>query len=184
MPFLEFGAQYNSINFNCGPYVYMAPDVNANDSMATKVNTYVCPSDLPNYPPFDPSKYFGTAQTSYGMVLGNTEILLHVYQNPPTTMSNCGRIAPDGPFGIEFTYRTVDITDGLSNTLFFGETSRFTNEPSTFGTLSSFFNTWVTTGGFCEHGRHERHPAAGHGLYRAADQRPGTAVLRQQRRER
>ena len=146
MPFLDLGAQYNSINFNFGPYVYNAA-ANAT-SMATKVNAYVCPSDFPNYPfPFDPSKYIGTAQTSYGMVLGNMEILLHVYQNPPTTMSHCGRIAPDGPFGIEFTYRTVDITDGLSNTLFFGETSRFTNEPSTFGTLPSFLNTWVMTGG-------------------------------------
>jgi prepilin-type N-terminal cleavage/methylation domain-containing protein/prepilin-type processing-associated H-X9-DG protein len=145
MPFLELGAQYNSINFNFRSNVF---DATANaTSMATKVNTYVCPSDFPNYPlPFDPSKYIGTAQTSYGMVLGNMEILLHVNQNPPTTMSNCGRVAPDGPFGIEFTYRTVDITDGLSNTLFFGETSRFTNEPSTYGTGSSYFNTWVLTG--------------------------------------
>ncbi|MDR3634952.1 MAG: DUF1559 domain-containing protein [Isosphaeraceae bacterium] len=144
MPYLESGTQYNTINYNYGQYVYNAT-VNTT-GLSTKINVYVCPSDQPAYP-LNPAQYIGTSQTSYGMVLGSTEIFFYLYANAPTTMSYCGRIAPDGPFGVEYTYRIADVTDGLSNTLFFGETSRFKGEPGTFGSVPSFFNTWTTAGG-------------------------------------
>jgi prepilin-type processing-associated H-X9-DG protein len=145
MPHLESGPLYNSINFNYDGYVYDA-DVNTT-SMATKVGTYVCPSDLPSFP-LDPEEYIGTAQTSYGFVAGNIDVASWVWAFPPTTLPYCGALAPDGPFGVAYTYRLADVADGLSNTLFFGETSRFRGEPSTFDPygIPSFFNTWVTTG--------------------------------------
>ncbi len=144
MPFLEAGNQYNAFNFNYFDVVYNAP-VNTT-ALSTVVRTYICPSDLPAYP-LNPAIFIGTSQTSYAMNLGNTEIFRYVFANPPTTMPYCGRIEPDGPFGVEFTYRLAAIQDGTSNTIFFGETSRFLGEPSTFSTVSSFFNTWTTCGG-------------------------------------
>jgi prepilin-type N-terminal cleavage/methylation domain-containing protein/prepilin-type processing-associated H-X9-DG protein len=144
MPHLESGNQYNSINFNFGNLVYNAT-VNTT-ALSTFVKTYVCPSDMQAVP-LDPSKFIGTSQTSYAMNLGNTEIFRYVFANPPTMMPYCGRIEPDGPFGVEYTYRMASIVDGLSNTIFFGEASRFVGEPSTFSTVSSFFNTWTTCGG-------------------------------------
>ena len=151
MPYLEQGSQYNAINYNLFAggqgYVYNASQNTT--ALSTKVAAYVCPSDFPNFP-LDPTMYIGTAQTSYGMVLGNTEVLYYVYANPPTQMAYCGTIAPDGPFGVEYTFRIADITDGTSNTLFFGETARFRGEPATFSGVTSFFNTWVTAGGIWE----------------------------------
>ena len=144
MPFMELGNQYNSINFNYGNLVYNAR-VNTT-GLSAKVTLYICPSDLPAYP-LDPTKYIPTSQTSYAMNIGNTEIFRYVYANPPTTMPDCGRIEPDGPFGVEYTYRIASIRDGTSNTIFFGEASRFLGEPSTYLTVSSFFNTWTTAGG-------------------------------------
>ena len=38
----------------------------------------------------------------------------------------------DGAFSRDFVYNTAKITDGLSNTMFIGETSRFLNDPETF----------------------------------------------------
>jgi prepilin-type N-terminal cleavage/methylation domain-containing protein/prepilin-type processing-associated H-X9-DG protein len=144
MPYLEGGNQYASINYNWFQFVYNAP-VNST-AFAAKVATYICPSDLPSFP-LDPTKFIATPQTSYAMVAGNTEIILYRY-NPGTNDAYCNAITPDGPFGRQFTYGVQNITDGTSNTVFWGETSRFKNEPANYSTVSSFFNTWVTAGGF------------------------------------
>ncbi len=143
LPFLEGNNQYNAINYNLGSNVYNHP---ANSTaLSTKVNAYFCPSDQQSIP-LDPARYIATAQTSYGMNLGNTELFMNTYANPPTTLAYCGKIPPDGPFGLEYTFRVADMLDGTSNTIYFGETSRFRGEPSMFGSLTSFFNTWTTAG--------------------------------------
>ena len=145
MPFLELGALYNSINFNFGSSVYNAP-ANAT-SMATKVNTYVCPSDLPNYPFLRPEQRHRDRPDFVRD--GAREHRDPLAPLPESTNDHESLWQDRAGRALR---RRVHLPDGrhhrrFSNTLFFGETSRFTNEPSTFGTLSSFLNTWVMTGG-------------------------------------
>ena len=40
-------------------------------------------------------------------------------------------------FNADYTYRVANVTDGLSNTLFVGETSRYNNDPD-----GNFFYSW------------------------------------------
>jgi prepilin-type N-terminal cleavage/methylation domain-containing protein/prepilin-type processing-associated H-X9-DG protein len=144
LPQLGQGPVYNAINFN-SQTGYQDP---ANTTaLVTTVDTYLCPSDLPSYPLPVNLGAVPTPQTSYGMVAGVGECLLYGYA-VPSTLPYCEAIEPDGVFGRNYTYRLANVTDGLSNTLFVGETSRFVGEPSSFpGTGEpSFFNAWSFAG--------------------------------------
>jgi prepilin-type N-terminal cleavage/methylation domain-containing protein/prepilin-type processing-associated H-X9-DG protein len=150
MPYVEQGAVYNGINFG---YYNLGYNATVNTSiLATVVKLYICPSDLPSFPLDVNAGYVPTPQTSYGLVAGVGECIGYYYQVPPAR-PYCEAIEPDGPFGINYTYRLQQISDGQSNTLLLGETSRFPGEPSTFpnsvpryGGEPSFFNTWTMTG--------------------------------------
>ena len=134
--FIEQSSYNNSFNFN----LPATEGTGANyTSCSVKVASYICPSDTPSNPP---SGYRWYGQGSYSTVVGNNELSLYRYtsQNP----FDCKYILPDGAFGINYTYKYSDIVDGLSNTLFVGETSRFRNEPAT---SVDVFN-WYTTGGW------------------------------------
>ncbi len=144
LPQLEQGNIFNAINFH-SPYGYQ--DIGNTTGLSTLVSTYLCPSDLPSYPLPVNLGAIPTPQTSYGLVAGVGECLLYGYA-VPSTRPFCDAIEPDGPFGKNYTYGVKSMRDGLGNTLFMGETSRFIGEPSAFpGTGEpSFFNTWTITG--------------------------------------
>ena len=145
LPYVEQTTIYGNFNFNS--------KVGYNDSVnytaeRSLIRSFVCPSDLPNIPLA--SNYLPqTPQGSYGFVAGTWDSLLLTTATDGST-PNCGSLMPDGAFGKNWNYKYSDITDGLSNTAFVGETSRFKNEPATLVNVSNvgnFLNTWVTAGG-------------------------------------
>ena len=137
LPQVEQTAVFNSINFNSPNGYKSALNQTAT---ANKIASYVCPTDPPNTPnPSNPPGQvlnYQTPQCSYGFVAGVTESLYY----PLTSGPNCGAVPPDGVFGQNWNYPISSITDGLSNTAFVGEVSRFVNEPP------SVLNSWPLTG--------------------------------------
>jgi prepilin-type N-terminal cleavage/methylation domain-containing protein/prepilin-type processing-associated H-X9-DG protein len=99
-------------------------------ALITKINSYVCPSDLKQTPYTLAQSNNPYSQSSYAGNAGTTDIFRWYY--------GCGggEIPPDGPFGKSVSYTIADITDGTSNTIFVGETSRFINDPD------QVFNEW------------------------------------------
>ena len=135
--FVEQSTRYNAFNFD---YAAVEPATGTNYTAdSIKVASFLCPSDGTSSPP---SGYRWYAQGSYGAVAGNTDIA--VYRYTSDNLTDCKYLLPDGVFGANYTYRYADVLDGLSNTLFIGETSRFRNEPS--ATVDVF--NWNTTGGW------------------------------------
>ncbi len=120
LQFVEQSAQFNSINFQGDNN-----SIRNNTAFNAKISSYLCPSDLPADPV--PSNYPGYSQGSYGANFGNTEVI--ATSNYPATDPYCGYAISDGPFGANYHFRLADITDGTSNTIFVGETSRFRNDP-------------------------------------------------------
>jgi hypothetical protein len=150
LPYQELGTISNSINFYIPSYGVTVSSSGASDAWGgyqataflTKVNTYLCPSDqwprqdfrqlatvlsAPGTNPYSPTSYAGVA--------GTIECMWYGYWGT-TTQRYCEAIEPNGMFGKNYTYRVADVTDGTSNTLFVGETGRYTNEPI------STFNFW------------------------------------------
>jgi prepilin-type N-terminal cleavage/methylation domain-containing protein/prepilin-type processing-associated H-X9-DG protein len=141
-PFIEQTTTFNAANFmSLNGY----RSVVNTTSFGQKIATYLCPSDLPNYPLNPAAGQIPSPQCSYAMNVGVTECFLFSFTDKVNN-PNCGSITPDGPFGKNWDYRFADITDGLSNTIFFGEASRFRNEPATWGATPSFFSSYAMTG--------------------------------------
>ncbi len=129
LPYMEGGAAFNSWNL-AYPYYYTQ---NATGSNA-KLASYVCPSDTPSAA--DPSGDFTIAQASYGGVQGTQDQNIWNWANvgplpDPTGQfsSTCNVGSGDGVFAPYYCQRISSLTDGTSNTLMFGEMSRFINEP-------------------------------------------------------
>jgi prepilin-type N-terminal cleavage/methylation domain-containing protein/prepilin-type processing-associated H-X9-DG protein len=129
LPYLEGGAAYNAWNI-----LRVYNSVSNNTGSNTKLASYICPSDTPSAP--DPTGDFPAAQASYAAVEGTQEQLIWnwaVTQAPPDPggqfVSTCNQGPGDGAFGPDYAQRISALTDGTSNTLFFGEMSRFINEP-------------------------------------------------------
>ncbi len=147
MPFCEQVPLYNGINFQsvAGEYSLRNSTV-----LNTKVANYICPSDLPNFP-LDTSKgLIPTPQGSYAMSVGVKDSMTYSANPGDGYDKACLQIDPDGVFGVNYDYKLADVTDGLSNTIFVGEASRFRNEPTTAlpdGT-PSFHGAWPMTGVF------------------------------------
>ncbi len=128
----------NSINFSLGSVDTTGPYGTAVNSAAcnstaynTVVNSYLCPSDNISKSSVTTP---GQSQTSYGGVVGNVDVT-HWWYGCPAAPSP--QAQGDGMFNADYVYRVSDITDGLSNTLFVGETSRYTNDPD-----GTSFYTW------------------------------------------
>ena len=121
LPFLERGAHYNALNFN-----RTWTSNRQGTAFSATVSTFLCPSDglATKLPP--PNVQF--MQASYAAVAGSTEVFVFTY-SPPTNADRCGILDADGAFGVTAVSRVADIRDGLSATLFLGESSRFPNEP-------------------------------------------------------
>ncbi len=131
LPFLEGGNQYNVMNFS---RPYNSPQqVTAYE---TRVASYICPSDTTAIK-LDPTVFISTSQTSYAAQRGLRENIF--WSASPANASNrCGANDGEGLFGVNIAYRVADVIDGTSNTMMFGETSRFKEEESS----SSHFNFW------------------------------------------
>ena len=141
LPYIEQSQVSAAINFSIGAAdttgVYaIAVNGAASNSTAynTKINGFICPSDFSKAVTTGVPGY---SQTSYGAVAGNVDIWHWTYGCPG---SPSNRIQPDGMFGYDYTYRVADVSDGLSNTMFVGEWSRFKNDPD------GAWNFWTTPG--------------------------------------
>jgi prepilin-type N-terminal cleavage/methylation domain-containing protein/prepilin-type processing-associated H-X9-DG protein len=135
---MEQAPLYNSINFLLGSWDTTGPYGDGVNSAAanltaynTRVNAYLCPSDILG--PFTLT-FPGNTQVSYAGVLGNNDVY-HWWFGCPA--SPTPEAESDGMFNADYTYRAADVSDGLSNTLFVGETSRYRNDPD-----GTFFYTW------------------------------------------
>ena len=145
LPFVEQTAVYNAINFQLGSVDTTGPyglAVNGAASNSTAYNSvisaYLCPSDTQKD---STNSTPGYSQTSYGGVIGNTDVY-HWWMGCPTDPpGGHPQIESDGMFNADYSYRPSDVTDGLSNTLFVGETSRFRNDPD-----GNFFYFWSSDG--------------------------------------
>ncbi|WP_152053334.1 DUF1559 domain-containing protein [Tautonia marina] len=121
LPYMEQGAQTSAYNFEVA-----ATWFKNETATLSRVSSYVCPSDDEHE---DVSaSWFTTYQTSYAAVAGMTESTWYSWGGT-TNADRCNAIESEGPFGRNFAYKFADIRDGLSNTIFIGETSRFRNEP-------------------------------------------------------
>ena len=132
LPYVEGGNQYNVFNIT-RPYNSIANLT----GMSVLVSTYLCPSDTPADQ--DPSGDITPAQASYGAARGTFETTifnwaLASFPDPAQPYySACNWGGSDGMFGPEQSVKVSSVTDGLSNTLLFGEMSRFKNEPAGSG---------------------------------------------------
>jgi prepilin-type processing-associated H-X9-DG protein len=129
LPYIEGNANYNAFNITRRTN-YIGNDT----ATSTIVSAYICPSDTKATPP-DPTYFAAEAQGSYATSRGRQENIgynwaLAAYPDPNAPYySTCNYGGGDGMFGPENSVKIGDVTDGLSNTFFFGEMSRFRNEP-------------------------------------------------------
>jgi prepilin-type N-terminal cleavage/methylation domain-containing protein/prepilin-type processing-associated H-X9-DG protein len=145
LPYLEATAQYNSINF------YVSAGYGRNSTgYNTKLGVYVCPSDMPSTPNDVTRGFIPTPQTSYALNIGVTEVIIYgFYGTAGMPIPGCEALPQgDGPFNKNYCYPFAAITDGLSNTILVGETSRFKDEPGSPNQFWSF--AYYFTGVFGE----------------------------------
>jgi prepilin-type N-terminal cleavage/methylation domain-containing protein/prepilin-type processing-associated H-X9-DG protein len=140
LPFMEQAQLANSINFAVpafdAPYMYIQ-----STAWLTKVNTYICPSDQPLGAQIAPSgNYY--SQSSYAGMSGRIDTDLYYYGVPPCCGASTASIQGDGVFHADFAYKVAQVADGLSNTIFLGEHSRFNND------ADPTFNEWNRYGDF------------------------------------
>jgi prepilin-type N-terminal cleavage/methylation domain-containing protein/prepilin-type processing-associated H-X9-DG protein len=141
LPFMEQGAGFSSYNFNVKgdnypTFAIFSPNLTAGQQL---ISSYVCPSDT-QLPGLDPTTYYTPRnQSSYGMSRGQQENIyfnwaVAAFPDPGQPYyQNCNYGGGDGMFGPESVVKIGGVTDGTSNTLFFGEMSRFKNEPASSG---------------------------------------------------
>jgi prepilin-type N-terminal cleavage/methylation domain-containing protein/prepilin-type processing-associated H-X9-DG protein len=126
MAYLEQGNAYASLNFQL-TWQYGAQ----NTAFDTRVATYICPSDTTFTE--EPAGDVQYVQTSYAPCRGFSDTIGWSYGTgaTATNANRCGAVDGDGVYGSGIAYRIADITDGTSNTIGVGETSRFNAEATT-----------------------------------------------------
>ncbi len=129
LPFLEGNAQFNSINFTV-----KYSSRRQYTAFLTITNTMICPTDS-SATPTVPGQNLAGWQTSYAASAGTIELTFNYDSDNPNT-PRCGDYTTNGVFGLTQCTRVAEVVDGLSSTLFLGETSRFPNEIG-----ASVFNT-------------------------------------------
>jgi prepilin-type N-terminal cleavage/methylation domain-containing protein/prepilin-type processing-associated H-X9-DG protein len=131
LPFLEHKAVYNAINyrFHAGgmPQHGVVPGLVQSTAYLTRIATFICPSESSEMRPFAvPSESTNAYEwTSYAGSAGTFDIARWYRGCDARPYS----IAPDGVFGYDVSVRVSDARDGLSTTMFVGETSRFPQDP-------------------------------------------------------
>ena len=142
--YMEQASISNSINFNLPavdstpPYGGSGGNGASSNSTAynSTINNYLCPSE--SSVASSHTSVPGNSHSSYSGSSGNRDVW-HWYQGCPANPSP--QSTSDGMFNADYCYKASDVTDGLSNTLFIGETSRFKNDPD-----GTFYYEWVTDG--------------------------------------
>lgn len=138
---MEQSNVYNAINFDLSSggtsgYWGGIPAGPINQTgLGTRINSYVCPSDSHTVP--DPSSLVPSSQTSYACSAGTWNIVAY-FSGPECWQQDVG----NGAFDDLASYRAADMTDGLSQTIFVGETARFRRDPDLQ------FNQWSRPGYF------------------------------------
>jgi prepilin-type processing-associated H-X9-DG protein len=142
LPFMEQGASYASFNFSvpqdlatASPPVVAQFNPNFTASYM-QINSYLCPSDTPSSPDQLTVNYTARKQGSYAENRGRWENItfnwaLASFPDPAQPYySACNSGGGDGMFMPSSVVKIANVTDGTSNTFFFGEQSRFLNEPN------------------------------------------------------
>ncbi len=109
---------------------------------SAKVATYICPSDLPNNPLNPLAGQFPTPQLSYAFCTGVGDCMDYFTNNP----AMCGLVPPDGMFGLNWNFAVSSVTDGTSNTIYLGESSRFIGEPAGVGSTPNYVPFYTGAG--------------------------------------
>jgi prepilin-type N-terminal cleavage/methylation domain-containing protein/prepilin-type processing-associated H-X9-DG protein len=148
--YMEQSPAYNALNFSWGaggngiPAGAGIPDYNRT-GLITQINSYICPSDL-KQTPYDISvSGNGYGQSSYAVSSGNFDAFHWFCGCPPGTGGSCAggvMVKSDGAMLQGYMVRVSDVTDGTSNTIFIGETSRFKNDPD------QIFQSWSRSAWF------------------------------------
>jgi prepilin-type processing-associated H-X9-DG protein len=157
LPQMEQSAIYNAANFShAAGGADGSTEGGANGgainhtAFSTKVASYVCPSDSQQTPYVYPTQSLnGYNQTSYGGSFGTYDIF-HWYcgcpPGPPyggsCPSANDVEIHSDGAFLKDYTIRLQSITDGLSNTIFAGEASRYNGDQDSVMNFYSRVGWW------------------------------------------
>jgi prepilin-type N-terminal cleavage/methylation domain-containing protein/prepilin-type processing-associated H-X9-DG protein len=156
LPFMEQGTDYASYNFNV-PSDLAAQGVTAGSNPNFTagyqlITSYLCPSDTPSSPDQLTVNFTARKQGSYAENRGRWENILFNWAvssfpdpNQPY-YTNCNSGGGDGMFMPSSVVKLADVTDGTSNTFFYGEQSRFLNEPpgSQFGWVN-LLAAWIDT---------------------------------------
>lgn len=135
---IEQSNVYNAINFQLvsgGMYNGVNAGASNRTGLVARINTFVCPSDGVQTPYDISVSDNGYSQCSYAGVSGTLDVWRWWYGCWPGRTTNPS-IEADGVFGPNLSVSVPKISDGLSNTIFIGETSRFVNDPD------PVFNTW------------------------------------------
>jgi prepilin-type N-terminal cleavage/methylation domain-containing protein/prepilin-type processing-associated H-X9-DG protein len=134
---LDQPAIYNSVNFGLradGNYVSGINAGAANSTgLSSTIASYICPSDQIRGELLGPGPV-GFGQTSY-FASGGTWNTIAYYAGPACWNQDIG----NGAFDDYTSYRASAFFDGLSNTIFVGESSRFRNDPDWFANSWSVF---------------------------------------------
>jgi prepilin-type N-terminal cleavage/methylation domain-containing protein/prepilin-type processing-associated H-X9-DG protein len=145
LPYMEQSNIFNAINFSFaagGSSQYGQPaGLIQHTALIARIESYVCPSDFPQQPyslSQSPNAY---SQSSYAGSAGTVDFN-HWWCGCPVPKDCPGggiALEGNGAFGWDFNYRPANFLDGLSTTIFVGETSRFKNDPD------QVLNQWSRT---------------------------------------
>jgi prepilin-type processing-associated H-X9-DG protein len=144
LPFMEQQPIYNAVNLSfaaAGAWGTSHGGLTNSTAFLSKVSSYVCPTDLPQTPYVVPAQSLNAyQQTSYAVNAGTWNVIAYFYGCAVHGNTNYpGRIEypGNGPFDKSKGYREAEIRDGLSNTIFAGEYSKYLNDPDP---VMNFYN--------------------------------------------
>ncbi len=136
---------YHAVNFSyaaAGPQGREHAGAVNHTALATVVGTFLCPSDrghrMPTSKFLSPANqtYNGFSPCSYAGSTGTHDVFRFWCRCAPRTdpyvCFGSVELRPDGAFGTNHAFPIGAFRDGLSQTLFVGEFSRFKNDPDPF----------------------------------------------------